>query len=95
MSYQAIFDSGALREFDKLPKAMQRRLGKVVDDLEKDPRPIGAQKLTDIDAYKMRVGDYRIVYAIRDDLLIVLVVKVGNRREIYKDMGAIRKRLKK
>jgi mRNA interferase RelE/StbE len=95
MSYQVIFDPGALREFDKLPKAQQRRVGKIVDDLEQDPRPAGAKKLTDVEAYKLRVGDYRVVYTIRDDLLIVLVVKVGNRRDVYKDIGTIKKRLKK
>ena len=57
--------------------------------------PSGAEKLTDVDAYKIRAGDYRIIYAVKDESLIVLIVKVGNRRDVYKDISTIRKRLKK
>ena len=95
MSYQVIFDPGAAREFDKLPRAQRRRMASLIDDLAEDPRPAGAEKLTDVDAYKIRVGDYRIVYTVKDRSLVVLIVKVGNRRDIYKDIRTIRRRLKK
>ena len=95
MSYQVTFDPGAAREFAKLPQTHKRQLADVIDQLAEDPRPIGSKKLVNADAYKVRVGDYRIVYAIRDAALIVLVVKVGHRRDVYKDIDAIRKRLKK
>jgi len=95
MSYDVIFDPGALREFDKLPKAQQRRIADLIDSLAEDPRPARAEKMTGVDAYKVRVRDYRVVYAVKDEVLLVLVVKVGNRRDVYKDIGTIRKRLKK
>ncbi len=52
-------------------------------------------RLTNVDAYRIRVGDFRIVYAVKDDVLIVLVLKVADRRDVYKDLATIRRRLKK
>lgn len=95
MSYNVIFDPGAAREFGKLTQAQRRRMGELIDDLAENPRPSVSEKLTDVDAYKIRAGDYRIIYAVKDESLIVLVVKVGNRRDVYKDISTIRKRLKK
>ena len=93
--YEVIFDPGALREFDKLPKPQQRRIADQIDGLAENPRPTGAEKMTDVDAYKLRVRDCRIVYAVKDKALIVLIVKIGNRRDVYKDISTIKKRLKK
>jgi mRNA interferase RelE/StbE len=95
MSYLVVFDPGALREFNKLPKTQQRHLAKCIDGLAEDPRPAGAKKLTEIDAYRIRIGDYRLIYAVKEDFLLVLIVKVGNRREIYQDLGIVRKRLRR
>lgn len=94
MSYEVIFHRGALREFDKLPAAAQQRIGEVVDALAEDPRPQGAAKVAGADAYRIRVGDYRAVYAVKDDRLVVLVVKVGHRKDVYTDIRTIGKRLK-
>lgn len=94
MSYEVIFHPSALKEFDKLPKAVQKRIGEVVDALREEPRPQGAVKLTGIEACRLRVGTYRIAYAIRDERLIVLIVKVAHRSSIYRDIEAIKNRLK-
>ena len=95
MRYHVIFDPGAQREFGKLPKTQQRRIANCIGELAEDPRPTGAKKMTEVEAYKVRIGDCRLIYAVKEEVLIVLVVKVGNRREIYKDIGTIRKRLKR
>ena len=95
MSYEVMFDPGAAREFRKIPHAYQQHLGDIIDNLAENPRPTGADKLTDVEAYKIRVGEYRIVYAVKDERLIVLVVKVGNRRDVYKDIDTIKRRLRK
>lgn len=95
MSYRVIFDPGATRELAKLPKAQQQQTIDLISSLSENPRPMGSKKLVDIDAYKIRAGDYRVIYSVKDVKLIVLVLKVGNRRDVYKDIGTIRKRLKK
>lgn len=68
----------------KLPRDVAARLDPHILALAKNPRPAGSQKLTDIDAYRIRVGDYRIIYEIHDNILTVLVVQVGHRREAYR-----------
>jgi mRNA interferase RelE/StbE len=93
MSYEVIFDPGAAREFDKLPRAHREGIASVLDGLAEEPRPPGARKLTGVEAYRMRVGDCRIVYAVKRERLIILVLKVGDRRDVYKDIETIRRRL--
>jgi len=93
MSYEVIFHPGALREFDKLPKKVQERFGRVIDSLAEEPRPQGIVKLTGLDAYRIRVGTYRMAYCVKDERLVVLIVKVGQRSGIYKEIETIKKRL--
>jgi mRNA interferase RelE/StbE len=72
------------REIEALPREAQARVVKAVRALADNPRPRGCKKLKGRDAYRIRVGDYRVVYEIHDDVLIVLVVRVAHRREAYK-----------
>jgi mRNA interferase RelE/StbE len=68
-----------------LPVRERTRVGRRIDALALDPRPRGCKKLQgEGDIYRVRAGDFRIVYAVRDALLLVLVVKVGNRRDVYR-----------
>ena len=57
-----------------------------IENLAENPRPPGAIKLAGQEAYRIRVGDYRVVYAIADERLVILVVDVGHRREIYRGL---------
>jgi mRNA interferase RelE/StbE len=83
--YRVSFAPAALRQFRKLPAAVQRRLSPHIDALADNPRPTGVVKLSGVsDIYRVRVGDYRIVYEIQDVVLVVLVLKIGNRREMYR-----------
>ena len=95
MSYEVYIDPGAFRELGKLPKAQQARIVNQIDGLRGNPRPAGSEKMIGVEAYKLRVGDYRVIYSIRDEVLVVLVLRVANRRDVYKDIAIIRKRLKK
>jgi mRNA interferase RelE/StbE len=64
---------------------VQVRLKPAIDGLAEEPRPDGVVKLKgEENAYRVRVGDYRIVYEVRDNVLLVLIVKIGHRREIYR-----------
>lgn len=81
-TYRIEFAPAAARQFRRLTKQIQKRLRPKIDALATDPRPVGVEKLTDIEnTYRVRVGDYRIVYEIRDRDLYILVVKVAHRRE--------------
>ncbi|MEH2283001.1 MAG: type II toxin-antitoxin system RelE/ParE family toxin [Nostoc sp.] len=86
MSYEVKFSRGAKKQFRKLPIDVQQRIQTKINDLAIEPRPNGVKKLQDDDnSYRVRVGDYRVVYEVDDDVLIVTVIKVGHRSEIYKD----------
>ena len=85
MGYRVTFAAGGKRQLEKLPKAAQQRLGEVITKLSDDPRPRGVVKLSGEEGlYRVRSGDYRAIYRLKDDLLVVLVVKVGHRRDIYR-----------
>ena len=86
MSYRIEIDQGAKRQLKKISQAMLQQIGAAIDALALDPRPQGSTKLKASDFYRVRVGDYRIIYEIQDKHLIVLVVSVGNRRDIYKKL---------
>ena len=76
----------ASKELLSLPGAIQKRIGKKIDSLKGNPRPAGVKALKGQhgDFYRVRVGDYRILYEIRDKILLVIVIKVGHRREVYR-----------
>jgi mRNA interferase RelE/StbE len=84
MGYEIRFKPSAAKEFAKLAKDVRERIAPRVDALAVNPRPPGAEKLKGEAAWRIRVGDHRIVYAIEDRVLLVLVLHAGNRREIYK-----------
>lgn len=85
MAYTVDFAPSAAREFRRLAREIQLRLRPHIDALANDPRPEGAKKLKGSeDLWRIRVGAYRIVYEIRDRTLIVLVVRVAHRREVYR-----------
>jgi len=75
----------AQRELAALPKDVQRRIANRIDALREDPRPPGTRQLQGEDRlYRLRVGDYRVIYSIEGRRLVVVVVKIGHRREVYR-----------
>lgn len=84
-SYRVELSPVAGRELRKLDRVAQRRIQAAIELLADNPRPPGARKLVGSDGeWRVRTGDYRIVYEIRDDVLVVLVLTVGHRREIHR-----------
>ena len=65
-------------------KKDRQRIVQRIQSLSGNPRPPGCQKLSGYDRYRLRQGQYRIVYEIRDDELVVVVIKIGHRREVYR-----------
>jgi mRNA interferase RelE/StbE len=86
MAYSIEFRPAALRDLRAIPKEMLLRVSRKVDSLSDNPRPSGVEKLSGSEnSYRVRVGDYRILYQIEDEVLRVLVARVGHRREIYRN----------
>jgi mRNA interferase RelE/StbE len=84
MTYRVIVTPAADRAVAKLPRQIRERIAERLRALADNPRPVGSIKLAGEDLYRIRVGDYRIIYSIEDDRLVILVVDVGHRREIYR-----------
>jgi mRNA interferase RelE/StbE len=75
----------AERDLAALDKPLRQRIAARIDALAENPRPSGVKKLQgSTDTWRFRVGDYRVLYEIRDRQLLILVVKVGHRREVYR-----------
>jgi mRNA interferase RelE/StbE len=84
-TYKIVLTSAARRDLRSLPRSIVRRVDAKLLGLGKDPRPQDAKKLRDRDELlRVRVGDYRILYRVEDDRLVVLVVRIGHRREVYR-----------
>jgi mRNA interferase RelE/StbE len=75
----------AAKELGRLPKTETRRILRRIDGLRHDPRPPGSEKLAGRDAYRIRQGDYRIIYTIDNHRIIVEVIRVGHRRDVYRN----------
>ena len=85
MVYSVEIAPTALRQLRKLDPTARRRIQAAIELLAADPRPPGAKKLVGGEGeWRVRTGDYRVVYEIHDDALVVLVLAVGHRREIYR-----------
>jgi mRNA interferase RelE/StbE len=83
-SYKILIKKSAAGELAKIPRKDLEKIVRRVRDLEQIPRHSGCRKLSGKDRYRLRQGDYRIVYAVDDSRRIVEVYKIGNRREIYR-----------
>ncbi len=75
----------AERQLKKLPREVQQRLRGRIDELADQPRPLGCRKLVGYqDVYRIRVGLYRVIYSVDDEKVIVIILKLGHRRGVYR-----------
>jgi mRNA interferase RelE/StbE len=85
MAYRIQFKPAALRQFESLPRDVQKRLAPRIDALAQDPYPHGCKKLSaEADLWRIRVGDYRVVYQVQKSVLLILVLAIGHRRDVYR-----------
>jgi mRNA interferase RelE/StbE len=85
LTYRIEFRRAAAKELAALPRAARERVDACILSLASNPRPPGVKKLSGEESfYRVREGDYRIVYTIEDRVLLVLVVRIGHRREVYR-----------
>lgn len=86
MRYEIIIKPSAEKSFAKLPALQQRKIFSAIELLVTNPKPSGVKKLkSSVELYRIRVGDYRVIYSIENAVLIINVVKIGHRSDIYRD----------
>ena len=83
-SYRIVFKQSVAKDLGPIPKEDVQRILKRIDGLADDPRPVGVEKLSGDEKYRIRQGNYRILYVIEDDIITVTIVKVGHRRDVYR-----------
>jgi mRNA interferase RelE/StbE len=81
--FEIFFKKSVWKELKRIPKNDLRRILSRIDKLGDNPRPAGCEKLTSMELYRVRQGEYRIVYSIQDNELTIWVIKVGHRKNVY------------
>lgn len=82
-NYTIVLSKKAQKQLDKLSDNIAEPILEAIGSLENDPRPHGCKKLKDRDGYRIRIGNYRVIYDIFDTELIVDVITIGHRKDIY------------
>lgn len=84
MTWRIVFKQSVAKDLRRIPKADIRRILAVIDRLRQEPRGPGTERLSGSERYRLRQGVYRILYEIRDEEILVVVVKIGHRRDVYR-----------
>jgi mRNA interferase RelE/StbE len=83
-SYKLLIKPSAAKELETLPAKPRRMIARKIQSLAENPRPRGSEKLSGEDLYRIRQGDYRVLYDIQDKAGVIVVIKIGHRREVYR-----------
>lgn len=84
-TYTVRYKQSTQKELERLPAKIVERIRAAIRDLADDPRPHGSIKLKDYEnTYRIRVGSYRVVYEIYDDVVVVLIVQIAHRKDVYR-----------
>jgi mRNA interferase RelE/StbE len=86
VTYRIEFRPAALRDLKALPRVMLQRVSAKISALAENPRPVGVEKLSGSEEnfYRIRIGDYWVLYSIQDKILLILIIKIRHRREAYR-----------
>jgi mRNA interferase RelE/StbE len=85
MAYAIQFKPAALRQLEKLPREVQKRVSSRIEALRDEPFPSGCKKLHgESNMWRLGVGDSRVIYQVQAGVLLILIVNIGNRREVYR-----------
>lgn len=82
--YKLAFKKSVAKDLRPIPNDDVARIVQRIESLQEDPRPVGSEKLSGQERYRIRQGVYRVIYEIMDDVLLVTVVKVAHRKHVYK-----------
>jgi mRNA interferase RelE/StbE len=87
VDYTIQYKSSVKKELKKLNQSDRKSIVDKIEKLKKDPKPQGSAKLKgSTDLYRIRQGDYRVIYRIQNNVLVVLIIRIGHRRDIYKSL---------
>lgn len=85
MSYRLVYKKGVDKTLARLPKSDYIRVSEKILSLADDPRPLGCKKLIgSLNEYRIRVGNYRVIYTVADESITVFVIKIAHRKEVYR-----------
>ena len=84
MNFTVLIERSALKAISKIPLDYRDRIIDAIRGLAEEPRPAGAKKLSGRDAWRIRLGSYRVIYEINGDELAILVVAIGHRKDVYR-----------
>ncbi len=84
MIYTVFIRKSAQKSIARLASSLQDRIFHTIRELASNPRPVGVKKLAGREAWRIRIGDYRVIYEIYDDRRMIIVIVVGHRREVYR-----------
>lgn len=87
MTYEVEFVKSAQKEFLKLPKNIQIKIAKAINNLRQNPRLGSVRPMVGVEAWRLRVGDYRVIYTINKNELVILVIRIRHRKDVYKNLN--------
>ena len=82
--FEILFKESVWKDLRKVPKTHLKKILSRIEKLKDDPRPIGCEKLTGQELYRVRQGKYRIIYSIQDNEMTIWVIKIGHRSSVYR-----------
>ena len=83
MAYAVNFTKQALKDLQRINEPVHTKIRRAIRSLAEDPRPNGCKKLKGREGYRIRIGNYRVIYEIFDDILLVEIVNLGDRKDVY------------
>ena len=85
MIYNVELTPAAQKQFKKLTTQLQDKIWEAIENIALDPRPYGYKKIVSrLGCYRIRIGDYRIIYSINDQIITILILQIGHRRDVYR-----------
>jgi mRNA interferase RelE/StbE len=84
MTWRIVFKKSVAKDLRRIPQADVRRILATINTLAENPRVAGTEKLSGSERYRIRQGMYRILYEVKDEEILIIVVKVGHRRDVYR-----------
>jgi|TARA_B110000881_G_C18486719_1_gene469557 mRNA interferase RelE/StbE len=82
--YKLQIKKSAEKELRKIPKRELIKIINKIQNLSEDPHPVGSIKLSNQEKYRLRIGNYRVLYKVEDNILTIFIIKVGHRKDIYR-----------